>query len=78
MFLCTQEPTLFSTSIAENIRYGAIDAECVSDDQLWDASKMANAEVFIRHFLSGLDTLKSNQIKLFYSAPKSWTESWPT
>jgi len=22
--------------------------------------------------------IKSNQIKLFYSAPKSWPESWPT
>ena len=57
VFVCTQEPTLFSTSIAENIRYGAIDAEGVSDDQLWDAAKMANAEVFIRQFPGGLDTL---------------------
>ena len=24
------------------------------------------------------DQIKSNQIKLFYSAPKSWPESWPT
>jgi len=22
--------------------------------------------------------IKSNQIKLFYSAPKRWPESWPT
>jgi len=25
-----------------------------------------------------VDYLISNQIKLFYSAPKSWPESWPT
>jgi len=48
---------LFSTSIAENIRYGSIDPAQVSDDQVWQAAQMANAEVFIRQFPSHLDTL---------------------
>jgi len=25
-----------------------------------------------------VSNIKSNQIELFYSAPKSWPESWPT
>ena len=29
-------------------------------------------------YLLGLNQIKSNQIELFYSAPKSWPESWPT
>jgi len=48
---------LFSTTIAENIRYGAVDAAAVSDAQVWEAARMANAEVFIRQFPNGLNTL---------------------
>jgi len=48
---------LFSTTIAENIRYGSVDGASVTDDQIWQAARMANAEVFIRQFPNGLDTL---------------------
>jgi len=34
-------------------------------------------EVVAGIFILFLQTIK-NQIKLFYSAPKSWPESWPT
>ena len=54
---CGQEPMLFSTTIAENIRYGTVNAAAVSDDQVWEAARMANAEVFIRQFPNGLSTL---------------------
>ena len=42
-----QEPTLFSTSIAENIAYGA---ERVTQHQIEEAAKMANAHDFIINF----------------------------
>ena len=48
---------LFSTSIAENIRYGAINSAEMSDDQVWEAARMANAGAFIRQFPSHLNTL---------------------
>jgi len=48
---------LFSTTIAENICYGAIDTTAVSDDQVWQAARMANAEVFISQFPNQLNTL---------------------
>jgi len=54
---CVKEPTLFSTTIADNIRYGAVSAAAVSDDEVWEAARMANAEVFIRQFPAGLDTV---------------------
>lgn len=55
--VCVQEPTLFSSTIAENIRYGIVDAESASDEQVWEAARMANADVFIRQFPNGLNTL---------------------
>jgi len=48
---------LFSTTIAENIRYGTVSAAAVSDEQVWEEARMANAEVFIRQFPNGLNTL---------------------
>lgn len=39
-----QEPVLFSASIAENIRYGRPD---VSEDDMVEAARMANAHFFI-------------------------------
>ena len=57
LVVCIQEPTLFSTTIAENIRYGSVDGSSVTDDQVWQAARMANAEVFIRQFPNALNTL---------------------
>ncbi|KAG8186459.1 hypothetical protein JTE90_009218 [Oedothorax gibbosus] len=49
-----QEPVLFATSVMENIRYGRPDA---SDEEVIEASKMANAHDFISNFHEGYDTL---------------------
>ena len=57
MLFLLQEPTLFSTSIADNIAYGAKDATTVTREQIIDAARMANAYNFIQSFPAGLDTL---------------------
>ncbi len=49
-----QEPLLFSTSIAENIRYGRPEA---SDAEVEAAARMANAHTFITGFPEGYATL---------------------
>ncbi len=49
-----QEPLLFSTSIAENIRYGRPDA---TDDEVEAAARTANAHSFISSFPEGYQTL---------------------
>ncbi|MEX2502303.1 MAG: ABC transporter ATP-binding protein [Trueperaceae bacterium] len=48
-----QEPTLFSGSVAENVRYGRPDADL---DQVRSAIRMANAEAFVRRLPDGEDT----------------------
>jgi len=52
--LVAQEPLLFSTSIAENIRYGRPEA---SDEEVEAAARAANAESFIAHFPDRYRTL---------------------
>jgi ATP-binding cassette subfamily B protein len=49
-----QEPILFSTSVAENIRYGRMDA---TDEEVEAAARLANAHEFIRAFPEGYKTL---------------------
>lgn len=49
----SQEPLLFSGSIAENIRYGRLDAD---DDEVRRAAELANAHEFISGFSAGYDT----------------------
>ncbi|GGN58433.1 ABC transporter ATP-binding protein [Oceanobacillus indicireducens] len=49
-----QEPFLFSTSIRENIAYGRPD---ISDEQVIDAAKRAQAHDFIMQLPKGYDTL---------------------
>ncbi|KAI8074062.1 ABC transporter type 1, transmembrane domain-containing protein [Gongronella butleri] len=49
-----QEPILFDTSIAENIRYGNPSATL---EQVREAARQANAEVFIDGFPDGYDTV---------------------
>jgi ATP-binding cassette subfamily B protein len=49
-----QEPVLFSTSIAENIRYGRPEA---TEREIIEAAKMANAHEFIMRSPTGYDTL---------------------
>ncbi|CAH3028476.1 unnamed protein product, partial [Porites evermanni] len=50
----SQEPVLFDTTIAENIRYGKED---VTQEEIEKATKMANAHDFIRSLPKGYDTL---------------------
>ncbi|KAJ2512672.1 hypothetical protein GGI11_004661, partial [Coemansia sp. RSA 2049] len=57
--IVTQEPVLFSTSIKQNIRWGAVDPENnpPSDEEVIEAAKAANAHDFISQLPSGYDTL---------------------
>ncbi|KAI9311811.1 P-loop containing nucleoside triphosphate hydrolase protein [Dichotomocladium elegans] len=49
-----QEPILFATSILENIRYGKPDATM---DEVREAARQANADMFIESFPDGYDTI---------------------
>ena len=53
-----QEPYLFETTILENIRYGRIDA---TDEEIYEAAHLANADTFIRNEEKGYDTLIMNR-----------------
>ena len=48
---------LFSCSIEDNIRYGAVDPETVTPEDVINAAKKANAHGFINQFPGGMDTL---------------------
>lgn len=52
--IVSQEPVLFDTTIAENIRYGK---DGVTQDQIESACKMANAHDFIARLPQGYNTL---------------------
>ena len=49
-----QETHLFTATVMENIRYGNLDA---TDEQVIEAAKLANADVFIRQLPKGYDTV---------------------
>ncbi|MEI2666675.1 ABC transporter ATP-binding protein [Rossellomorea sp. LJF3] len=49
-----QDSFLFQGTIADNIRYGRLDA---SDDEVEDAAKLANAHTFIEKMPEGYDTM---------------------
>ncbi|XP_056113121.1 ATP-binding cassette sub-family B member 10, mitochondrial [Rhinichthys klamathensis goyatoka] len=53
----SQEPVLFSCSIAENIAYGATDPSQVTVEDIYRAAQIANAHDFIQDFPKGYDTL---------------------
>jgi len=54
--LVSQEPTLFSGTIRENIAYGAYD-DAVDESEIIEASKASNAHDFISSLKDGYDTL---------------------
>ena len=49
-----QDTHLFTGTVAENIRYGKLDA---TDEEVSDAAKLANADGFINHLKNGYDTV---------------------
>lgn len=49
-----QDTHLFTGTVAENIRYGKLDA---TDEEVIAAAKLANADGFIRHLKDGYDTV---------------------
>ena len=48
-----QKPYLFTGTVASNLRYGDPEA---TDDELWDALRIAQAEDFVRAMPQGLDS----------------------
>ena len=52
-----QDTHLFSGTVADNIRYGKLDA---TDEEVYAAAKLANAHHFIKHLPEGYDTYLSN------------------
>ncbi|KAK2092690.1 ATP-binding cassette sub- B member 10, mitochondrial [Saguinus oedipus] len=53
----SQEPILFSCSIAENIAYGADNPSSVTAEQVQRVAKVANAVAFIQNFPQGFNTV---------------------
>ncbi|XP_030791149.1 ATP-binding cassette sub-family B member 10, mitochondrial isoform X2 [Rhinopithecus roxellana] len=53
----SQEPILFSCSIAENIAYGADDPSSVTAEEVQRVAEVANAVAFIRNFPQGFNTV---------------------
>ena len=53
-----QDTFLFSDSVVENIRYGRLDA---TDEEVFEAAKLANADYFIKHLPDGYQTLLSEE-----------------
>uniref|UniRef100_A0A8B9SF03 ATP-binding cassette sub-family B member 10, mitochondrial n=1 Tax=Apteryx owenii TaxID=8824 RepID=A0A8B9SF03_APTOW len=53
----SQEPILFSCSIAENIAYGAEDPSTVTAEEIQKVAEIANAASFIKDFPKGFDTV---------------------
>ena len=49
-----QDTSLFTGTIKDNIRYGKLDA---TDEEVYEAAKLSNADKFIKHLPHGYDTL---------------------
>ena len=49
-----QDTHLFTGTVKDNIRYGKLDA---TDEEIYRAAKIANADFFIRHLPQGYDTM---------------------
>ena len=49
-----QDTHLFTGTVADNIRYGKLDA---TDEEVYAAAKLANADIFIKHLPKGYDTM---------------------
>ena len=53
MALVPQETVLFAASARDNLRYGKWEA---TDEEIWEAARVANAEKFLRALPDGLDS----------------------
>ena len=49
-----QDTHLFTGTVMDNIRYGKLDS---TDEEVYAAAKLANADTFIRHLENGYDTM---------------------
>ncbi len=56
MAMVLQDTHLFTGTVADNIRFGKLDA---TDEEVESAAKLANADYFIRHLPAGYDTMIS-------------------
>lgn len=54
MSIVLQDVHLFEGTVADNIRYGRLDA---SDEEIREAARLANAHYFINHLPEGYDTM---------------------
>ncbi|GAB2536707.1 ABC transporter ATP-binding protein [Gracilibacillus alcaliphilus] len=52
----SQESSMMSGTVRENLTYGLANASEVTDEQLWEVARMAYAEQFIKELPKGLDT----------------------
>lgn len=52
----SQESAMMAGTIRENLCYGLEDSAAISDERLWEVTKMAYADEFIQSFPNGLDT----------------------
>lgn len=48
---------LFSTSIRENITYGAVNPDAVTTEEIYRVARVANAYEFIQAFPNGFNTV---------------------
>ncbi|MFB8000614.1 ATP-binding cassette domain-containing protein, partial [Streptomyces sp. NPDC056002] len=55
--LVPQRGYLFSGTIAENLRYGAVPGQDLTDEQLWEALRIAAADDFVAAHPDGLNRL---------------------
>ncbi|MEW9052217.1 MAG: ABC transporter ATP-binding protein [Neobacillus sp.] len=52
----SQESAMMAGTIRDNLCYGLIDDKQITDERLWEVTKMAYADEFIKAFPKGLDT----------------------
>ncbi|KAL0608809.1 ATP-binding cassette sub-family B member 10, mitochondrial [Plecturocebus cupreus] len=69
----SQEPILFSCSIAENIAYGADNPSSVTAEQVQRVAEVANAVAFIQNFPQGFNTVVGEKGVLLSGGQKQRT-----